>query len=429
MEPSSSNIKENIPFSEKTFEAVQQLAQILNVDFTPSQIAVCINLIERGVSYKALANTILCFSKQAVYLLKMCRQSHRLKQAMSDESLFGGHEVSPVPFILDSSNLPAHASTSDDDYRRQNVEDSDGEESMSSDVSPGSLKGEWNSRDSWNVDDEESMSDFDCSVSVNSRRQKERNSSVSGSRSLQFDIEAVRMEAFPFLRDENHGINPTDEAEILADEANDDNDLDNEESSTVSRQHYHSDNDLPMHMNASASGSSSVVAYSESDLIGPSVRDVAFNSPTVFSAEDSSAFSFSRQRSTSVTPQTTAEGNNENLPKRKTVSKRKLNSGVISSTKPPVKLPTKTRLTLCIKKWSLGAAWKWNAGDENCGICRMPFEACCTDCKTPGDDCPLALGTCKHSFHMHCIVKWTETQNTPRPQCPLCRQEWKFATE
>lgn len=39
-----------------------------------------------------------------------------------------------------------------------------------------------------------------------------------------------------------------------------------------------------------------------------------------------------------------------------------------------------------------------------------------------------ALGNCKHSFHMHCIVKWTETQNTPRPQCPLCRQEWVFAT-
>lgn len=38
-----------------------------------------------------------------------------------------------------------------------------------------------------------------------------------------------------------------------------------------------------------------------------------------------------------------------------------------------------------------------------------------------------ALGACKHAFHMHCIVKWTETQNAARPQCPLCRQEWKFA--
>ncbi|VDN57677.1 unnamed protein product [Dracunculus medinensis] len=75
----------------------------------------------------------------------------------------------------------------------------------------------------------------------------------------------------------------------------------------------------------------------------------------------------------------------------------------------------------------VAAAWKWVARDETCGICRMPFEACCVTCKTPGDECPLVFGICQHAFHMHCIVKWTETQNTPRPQCPLCRQEWKFA--
>ncbi|VDK55471.1 unnamed protein product [Anisakis simplex] len=94
---------------------------------------------------------------------------------------------------------------------------------------------------------------------------------------------------------------------------------------------------------------------------------------------------------------------------------------------PPLKLPSNTRLKLTIKKWNVAASWKWTAGDETCGICRMPFEACCIECKTPGDECPLAIGNCKHAFHMHCIVKWTETQNTPRPQCPLCRQEWKFA--
>ncbi|PIO71220.1 Anaphase-promoting complex subunit 11 family protein [Teladorsagia circumcincta] len=74
------------------------------------------------------------------------------------------------------------------------------------------------------------------------------------------------------------------------------------------------------------------------------------------------------------------------------------------------------------------AEWKWiEGGDDTCGICRMPFEACCVDCKCPGDECPLVLGQCKHPFHMHCIVKWTDAQNTPKPQCPLCRQEWKFA--
>ena len=25
-----------------------------------------------------------------------------------------------------------------------------------------------------------------------------------------------------------------------------------------------------------------------------------------------------------------------------------------------------------------------------CGICRVPFEGCCPQCKLPGDDCPLS---------------------------------------
>uniref|UniRef100_A0A0N4Z9T9 Anaphase-promoting complex subunit 11 n=1 Tax=Parastrongyloides trichosuri TaxID=131310 RepID=A0A0N4Z9T9_PARTI len=75
--------------------------------------------------------------------------------------------------------------------------------------------------------------------------------------------------------------------------------------------------------------------------------------------------------------------------------------------------------------------WKWiEGGDDSCGICRMPFEACCVDCKTPGDECPLVLGACKHPFHMHCIVKWTEDRaQSAKPHCPLCRQEWKFASK
>lgn len=58
---------------------------------------------------------------------------------------------------MDSSSLPTHASTSDDDYDRPNAEDltegSDAMESMSSEESPpaGSIKGEGNSQDSWNV--------------------------------------------------------------------------------------------------------------------------------------------------------------------------------------------------------------------------------------------------------------------------------------
>uniref|UniRef100_A0A914UUJ8 Anaphase-promoting complex subunit 11 n=1 Tax=Plectus sambesii TaxID=2011161 RepID=A0A914UUJ8_9BILA len=87
---------------------------------------------------------------------------------------------------------------------------------------------------------------------------------------------------------------------------------------------------------------------------------------------------------------------------------------------------SKTRLKVRIKKWNAVANWKWVANDDSCGICRMAFDACCGECKTPGDDCPLVWGHCSHPFHMHCIVKWLESQSGVQ-QCPMCRQEWKFS--
>ncbi|KAJ7380232.1 Anaphase promoting complex subunit 11 [Desmophyllum pertusum] len=46
--------------------------------------------------------------------------------------------------------------------------------------------------------------------------------------------------------------------------------------------------------------------------------------------------------------------------------------------------------------WWIGVAtWRWVANDDNCGICRMAFDGCCPDCKTPGDDCPLGKNTVK----------------------------------
>ncbi|KAG1925731.1 anaphase-promoting complex subunit [Pimephales promelas] len=78
-----------------------------------------------------------------------------------------------------------------------------------------------------------------------------------------------------------------------------------------------------------------------------------------------------------------------------------------------------------IKQWNGVASWLWVANDENCGICRAPFNGCCPDCKVPGDDCPLVWGQCSHCFHMHCILKWLNSQQVQQ-QCPMCRQEWKF---
>uniref|UniRef100_A0ACB8EKP1 Anaphase promoting complex subunit 11 n=1 Tax=Sphaerodactylus townsendi TaxID=933632 RepID=A0ACB8EKP1_9SAUR len=78
-----------------------------------------------------------------------------------------------------------------------------------------------------------------------------------------------------------------------------------------------------------------------------------------------------------------------------------------------------------IKCWHGVASWLWVANDENCGICRMAFNGCCPDCKVPGDDCPLVWGQCSHCFHMHCILKWLNSQQLQQ-HCPMCRQEWKF---
>ncbi|XP_061736801.1 anaphase-promoting complex subunit 11 isoform X1 [Nerophis ophidion] len=83
------------------------------------------------------------------------------------------------------------------------------------------------------------------------------------------------------------------------------------------------------------------------------------------------------------------------------------------------------RMKVKVKKWNGVASWLWVANDENCGICRLAFNGCCPECKVPGDDCPLVWGQCSHCFHMHCILKWLNSQQVQQ-QCPMCRQEWKF---
>lgn len=52
--------------------------------------------------------------------------------------------------------------------------------------------------------------------------------------------------------------------------------------------------------------------------------------------------------------------------------------------------------------WTGIAAWKWIANDTECGICRMPFDGCCPDCKIPGDDC--ALG--KVITHISMVIQY-----------------------
>ncbi|KAI6175675.1 Anaphase-promoting complex subunit 11 [Aphelenchoides bicaudatus] len=92
----------------------------------------------------------------------------------------------------------------------------------------------------------------------------------------------------------------------------------------------------------------------------------------------------------------------------------------------PIELPSSTDLRITIKQIQVTGEWKWNESREDkCGICHTPFEGCCVDCRVPGDECPIVVGVCTHAFHMHCIVKWTNSQ-TQKPACPMCRQDWRF---
>eukprot|EP01138_Halocafeteria_seosinensis_P013201 gb/GECG01013483.1/.p1 GENE.gb/GECG01013483.1/~~gb/GECG01013483.1/.p1 ORF type:complete len:108 (+),score=10.31 gb/GECG01013483.1/:1-324(+) len=73
--------------------------------------------------------------------------------------------------------------------------------------------------------------------------------------------------------------------------------------------------------------------------------------------------------------------------------------------------------------------WRWEMNDDAdvCGICRMPYHACCPGAKFPGDDCPPVWGKCGHAFHVQCIMKWVNSESQQEePQCPMCRQTWEF---
>lgn len=74
--------------------------------------------------------------------------------------------------------------------------------------------------------------------------------------------------------------------------------------------------------------------------------------------------------------------------------------------------------------------WTWDCSisrqnDDTCGICRNLYDATCPTCKAPGDECPVVTGKCVHSFHIHCIEKWTERERDD-PHCPMCRQKWQY---
>ena len=74
----------------------------------------------------------------------------------------------------------------------------------------------------------------------------------------------------------------------------------------------------------------------------------------------------------------------------------------------------------CLKNLSLKltAVWKWIANDDTCGICRMPFDSCCTDCKYPGDDCPLVWGDYDYLWLYNPSLNWVS--NKKNFCLPIC---------
>ncbi|CCG83745.1 protein of unknown function [Taphrina deformans PYCC 5710] len=79
-------------------------------------------------------------------------------------------------------------------------------------------------------------------------------------------------------------------------------------------------------------------------------------------------------------------------------------------------------LRLTRSDWHAVAIWKWDvAQDDVCGICRVAYDGTCSDCKVPGDDCPLIWGKCTHVFHMHCLFKWLNSEGS-KQQCPMDRR-------
>lgn len=76
-----------------------------------------------------------------------------------------------------------------------------------------------------------------------------------------------------------------------------------------------------------------------------------------------------------------------------------------------------------IKKWNLIAYWKWDVHSDVCAICRANVMDACPCCQSVNrtSDCVIVWGTCNHSFHNCCIVKWLKRNN----RCPLCQQDWK----
>lgn len=92
--------------------------------------------------------------------------------------------------------------------------------------------------------------------------------------------------------------------------------------------------------------------------------------------------------------------------------------------------PLDPAMKVKIKQWNAIATWKWNIdSNEQCTICQQSFEAPCSKCKIPGDDCPpsiaiINLRTRLPSLHSDALCphqRFRAGSHMPRPASSGCK--------
>lgn len=66
---------------------------------------------------------------------------------------------------------------------------------------------------------------------------------------------------------------------------------------------------------------------------------------------------------------------------------------------------------------------------DECCICRFKLVQKCLTCyadeNIKKEDCGIAIGKCKHVYHLHCIERWLKQ----RIVCPLDNRKWVYEGE
>uniref|UniRef100_A0A1I8EV46 SGF29 C-terminal domain-containing protein n=1 Tax=Wuchereria bancrofti TaxID=6293 RepID=A0A1I8EV46_WUCBA len=79
-----SGLKENIQLSKETTELIESLAVFLRVPLTPSQLLVCVELLQKGVSYRSLIDAIIRYSGKRHRNNELDKDEQKLQIALQD---------------------------------------------------------------------------------------------------------------------------------------------------------------------------------------------------------------------------------------------------------------------------------------------------------------------------------------------------------